>query len=217
MRHSSIDLTMNAYTDPRLLDVQGAIESLPSISVTSDPTESRQRIAVGAENFAHCSVAVPVAVPPDFSGNSQSTPVTMLAISSEPTFANTLDASSDRATKNAHCSMKTTSVSKGGQADLNRRPPDPQSGAAGFQPTKTKRVARRRSAGCTTGCTNSPENERGEVVGGSVSSRADALPIKADSFSAALAMIASLPLSDAEKAAAVRRLMAEHFQNRGEN
>ncbi|MCX7420109.1 MAG: hypothetical protein NT013_11300 [Planctomycetia bacterium] len=35
------------------------------------------------------------------------------------------------------------------------------------------------------------------------------MPIVADSFSAALAMIASLPLSDAEKADAVRRLMAE--------
>ena len=35
------------------------------------------------------------------------------------------------------------------------------------------------------------------------------MPIKADSFSAALAMIASLPLSDAERADAVRRLMAE--------
>jgi len=50
--------------------------------------------------------------------------------------------------------------------------------------------------------TNSPENDHGEAVGEAVSSRAD-------SFSAALAMIASLPLSDAEKADAVRRLMAE--------
>ncbi|GDY10933.1 hypothetical protein LBMAG52_44210 [Planctomycetia bacterium] len=47
------------------------------------------------------------------------------------------------------------------------------------------------------------------MVGGLISSRAESLTIKADSFSAALAMIASLPLSDAEKADAVRRLMAE--------
>ncbi len=65
------------------------------------------------------------------------------------------------------------------------------------------------SAGCSTGCNSSPESDHGEAVGGSVSSRAESLPIKADSFSAALAMIASLPLSDAEKADAVRRLMAE--------
>ena len=30
MRHSTIDLTMNVYTDPKLLDVAGAMESLPA-------------------------------------------------------------------------------------------------------------------------------------------------------------------------------------------
>ncbi|MBC7816687.1 MAG: hypothetical protein IAG10_07355 [Planctomycetaceae bacterium] len=66
----------------------------------------------------------------------------------------------------------------------------------------------------TNGDTNSPENEHGEAVDGSVVSLAESLPIKADSFSAALAMIASLPLSDAEKADAVRRLMAEQVAGR---
>ena len=31
MRHSSIDLTMNIYTDPTLLDVGQAIEALPDL------------------------------------------------------------------------------------------------------------------------------------------------------------------------------------------
>jgi integrase len=31
MRHSTIDLTMNIYTDPRLLDVAGAVEALPGL------------------------------------------------------------------------------------------------------------------------------------------------------------------------------------------
>jgi len=31
MRHSKIDLTMNTYTDPQLIDVAGAVESLPSL------------------------------------------------------------------------------------------------------------------------------------------------------------------------------------------
>ncbi|MFA5291907.1 MAG: site-specific integrase [Phycisphaerae bacterium] len=34
MRHSSIDLTMNIYTDPTLLDVAGAINSLPKFTVS---------------------------------------------------------------------------------------------------------------------------------------------------------------------------------------
>ena len=33
MRHSSIDLTMNVYTDPALLDVAGAIELLPTLAI----------------------------------------------------------------------------------------------------------------------------------------------------------------------------------------
>ncbi|NQV29231.1 MAG: site-specific integrase, partial [Rhodopirellula sp.] len=37
MRHSKIDLTMNVYTDPRLLDVSGAMESLPSMPLDGQP------------------------------------------------------------------------------------------------------------------------------------------------------------------------------------
>ncbi len=92
MRHSSIDLTMNVYTVPRLLDVQGAIESLPQISTTSEPFENKHRMAAGAETFTPSAVAVTVAVPTDFSRDSQSTAVTLLAISSAESFANSLDA-----------------------------------------------------------------------------------------------------------------------------
>ena len=45
-------------SDPRLLDVQGAVESLPQISMTSEPNENRQRIAAGAENLVAVTVAV---------------------------------------------------------------------------------------------------------------------------------------------------------------
>jgi len=32
MRHSSLNMTMNIYTDPTLLDVAGAVNALPSFS-----------------------------------------------------------------------------------------------------------------------------------------------------------------------------------------
>ncbi len=41
MRHSSIDLTMNVYTDPTLLDVAGAVEVLPSLNVMRNPLVAR--------------------------------------------------------------------------------------------------------------------------------------------------------------------------------
>lgn len=33
LRHSSLDLTMNVYTDPTLLDVAGALKALPELSL----------------------------------------------------------------------------------------------------------------------------------------------------------------------------------------
>ncbi len=116
---------------------------------------------------------------------------------------------SRQATKNPHCPQDMRAFRKGGQADLNRRPPDPQSGEASFKQVKAQRVAKRRSRRGSSGGSSSTENERGEAVGESVSS-------KVDSFSAALMLIASLPLSDAEKADAVRRLMAERAKLGGD-
>ena len=49
MRHSSIHLTMNTYTDPRLLDVHRAVESLPSLSAASGPEQQR---ATGSEDVS---------------------------------------------------------------------------------------------------------------------------------------------------------------------
>jgi len=43
MRHSSIDLTMNVYTDPKLLEVAGAIESLPELPLKSSPDRESQK------------------------------------------------------------------------------------------------------------------------------------------------------------------------------
>ncbi len=41
MRHSTIDLTMNTYTDPRLLDVQEALKVLPQLPLPHAPCEGR--------------------------------------------------------------------------------------------------------------------------------------------------------------------------------
>ncbi len=44
MRHSKIDLTMNVYTDPKLLDVAGAMEALPALPlVGGEAKRSRRR------------------------------------------------------------------------------------------------------------------------------------------------------------------------------
>ncbi len=46
MRHSKIDLTMNVYTDPKLLDIRGALDALPMLPLHGGPQS--ERIAASA-------------------------------------------------------------------------------------------------------------------------------------------------------------------------
>ena len=50
MRHSTIDLTMNVYTDPKLLDVHGALNSLPSLDLNTSPLFDRQTMRATGTN-----------------------------------------------------------------------------------------------------------------------------------------------------------------------
>ncbi len=50
MRHSKIDLTMSVYTDPRLLDVRGALDVLPSLSLDGNEQEAIR--ATGTDGVA---------------------------------------------------------------------------------------------------------------------------------------------------------------------
>ena len=43
MRHSTLELTMNTYTDPRLLDVAGAIDALPTLPPIDRPDAQRAK------------------------------------------------------------------------------------------------------------------------------------------------------------------------------
>jgi hypothetical protein len=53
MRHSSIDLTMNVYTDPRLLDTHAAVESLPALPLNYQPGREREVVkATGTDGKA---------------------------------------------------------------------------------------------------------------------------------------------------------------------
>ena len=50
MRHSKPDLTANVYTDPRLLDIAGAVEVLPEIPVFDSGAEQQALRATGTDD-----------------------------------------------------------------------------------------------------------------------------------------------------------------------
>jgi hypothetical protein len=58
MRHSKIDLTMNTYTDPKLLDVAGAMDALPALPLVGrEASEPAALSATGTDNSAVCQFA----------------------------------------------------------------------------------------------------------------------------------------------------------------
>jgi integrase len=63
MRHSDPKLTANVYTDPKLLDVRGALDALPSLPLGEGPTVERERArATGTDAHGPCAVAPLVAL-----------------------------------------------------------------------------------------------------------------------------------------------------------
>ncbi len=50
MRHSKIDLTMSVYTDPKLLDVRGALDALPTLPLDGDAAQREVSRATGTDD-----------------------------------------------------------------------------------------------------------------------------------------------------------------------
>ncbi len=63
MRHSTIDLTTNVYTDPRLLDVAGAMEALPALPLEAGPQREAAAVSATGTDDLTPSPLVPVLVP----------------------------------------------------------------------------------------------------------------------------------------------------------
>ncbi|HEX8911607.1 MAG TPA: hypothetical protein VF796_04550, partial [Humisphaera sp.] len=63
MRHSKPDLTANVYTDPRLLDVAGALNALPALPLNPKP-EKQTAKATGTHGNAAGAIVLPIVLPP---------------------------------------------------------------------------------------------------------------------------------------------------------
>jgi len=71
MRHSDPSLTANVYTDPRLLDVSGALDALPSLPLEPGRQSTPERArAVATGTHGRSSVALPVAQTSDKPGQT---------------------------------------------------------------------------------------------------------------------------------------------------
>ncbi len=130
MRHSKIDLTMNVYTDPKLLDVAGAVEALPALPLgNGSQTEAAALSATGTDDMTASQFA------PKFAPTSGE-PCILRSILDRVTGevrevkdAEAVAASACPVKQNNPLTSAVNGLVEGGRPDLNRRLPDPQSGA----------------------------------------------------------------------------------------
>ena len=122
MRHSKIDLTMNVYTDPKLLDVYGALDTLPTLDLNSRPKSDEQLMrATGtdcrdvspASNHALKFVAPPVAPTSGKAGHSESFPVTLGSLCDDEIHASDKPQMSSNPKKKASFAVNTNEADKG--------------------------------------------------------------------------------------------------------
>jgi hypothetical protein len=78
LRHSDVNLTMNTYTNPKLLDVAGAMEALPALPLEIGTQTGAAAVKATGTEDSTSSPLVPVLVPKsDKAGKSLATVVKM--------------------------------------------------------------------------------------------------------------------------------------------
>lgn len=225
LRHSKIDLTMNIYTDPRLLDTHGALDALPPLDLNTPPSTERAAMqATGTEGQIGANprriasagatgkslVAPNVAPASGKRGQTVSFPDISSKVDGErPTGRVTRENPGETSKKalSAVFADKAFEVEDNGLEPMTSCMPcrehrDLSGNLSGLTATEDSR--------CTTGCTSNTKKAR-QSRSNEVADTAPAAAVESSegSFAKALLTIALLPLSDTEKAEAVRRLMAE--------
>ena len=213
MRHSTIDLTMNTYTDPKLLDVYGALNTLPPLDLNSSPSTERQTMrATGTDdqNATPIQDGMLRQFAPNIGKRGQS--VSFAVISS--------DDADERMTPRASRENPYESSEKASPAvfadkafSVERRGVEPPTSALRTQESRVPSgnlsdVAASGSAVCTSEPPKRRKRGADAASVGAVGTPPEVKPEPVETdFAAALKMLALLPLSDEERAEAVRRLL----------
>ena len=123
MRHSDPKLTACVYTDPKLLDVAGALDALPDLPLDADKAE--QQRATGTDDAL--SLLAPMLAP-----NSGKPCTTGAIVDKADNFGVThddrgrVDVSAYSVKSSSPLSSADTGLQNSGRLDSNQRPLDPQ-------------------------------------------------------------------------------------------
>ncbi len=126
MRHSSIDLTMNCYTDPRLLDVAGAVEALPELPLDGASEIERQKATGTCDDRPLAPMLAPNLVQASI---SRSTAGRTSGRRNRQDGRGAAIISAENVKRKKPLSITDNGFHKSGRLDLNQRPPAPKAGA----------------------------------------------------------------------------------------
>ena len=209
MRHSSIDLTMNTYTDPRLLDVAGALNALPSLPLTARPGVERQKATGTFDASPLAPVLAPTLAPNgDDRGKTWST-AGRAAGAVEKVRAS--ENSENRLEKQGF-GQSQANTNKGGQTGRYRtRTCDfilVSEQGQGSKPFPDNEVTTGDSAACTCACTGEPQNVNGTAPDaqgeGTATGQGDGLALSnAEGLAGLARAIANLSADDRARLAAM--------------
>ena len=130
MRHSTIDLTMNVYTDPKLLDIHGALDSLPALPLHTERQSMPQVAkATGTDDLPTSPLAPVLAPSPDFPSKSESFAVKSTGQGKAGIASRSPSATSSPVRQNNPLTTAVNRSKKSGRQDLNLRPLGPEPSA----------------------------------------------------------------------------------------
>ena len=130
MRHSDIKLTMQTYTDPRLLDVRGALDSLPDLPLPSNAPNARQATGTdGASPVDARSSPRKLALPKCKPGQKQSIPDKDAPSGTPCASKGEIDVTSSQDKRKDLLSSADKRSHESGREDLNFRPFGPEPNA----------------------------------------------------------------------------------------
>ncbi len=130
MRHSDPKLTANVYTDPRLLDVHGALDALPKLPLDADPEPARERArATGTETYGIRPLALPLALDGDKPGQSGLNPDNPDTLGPASPNSNAFVASYGSGNENGPLTSPVSDPLEYARQDLNLQPLAPEANA----------------------------------------------------------------------------------------
>ena len=123
MRHSDIRLTMQVYTDPKLLDVRGALDALPALPLGGEQTTLAASVkATGTEDLTPSPFAPRFAPTADNASKSGATAGKRNTEAAGGTGQATIAASADAVNENTRLSSADNRVSIWAARGSNPRP-----------------------------------------------------------------------------------------------